>query len=214
MVLIGLLIISGIVYYLYKTNSGKIRKSIKNHQIGTNGENDIAVTLSRMGLNGYIFRNLYITFKNGRSTEIDLVFVTDRKIYVIESKNYNGMIFGDEYNKNWTVRYRNGKTYTFYNPIMQNITHINALKSMGIPEHLLESIVTFGVASDISNVSTASSCITINNLQQCIYNSYSKSTIRLSQPEIGQITTLLGSLTGAGAITKMKHINQINKYHR
>lgn len=213
MILIGLVIVAGVLYYLYKTNQGKLIKSKRAHNIGAAGENEIASMLKNMGLNGYIFNNIYIQFNNGKSTEIDLIFLTDRKIYVIESKNYNGIIYGDAMSKNWTVQYRNGKSYNLYNPIMQNNTHINALKNRcGITEDLLESVVVFGDGGQL-NVNSEI-CINTRDMDKYIINSYNNTPYRLNNQELAQLAQLFGSMTGASTLTKMKHINQINRDHR
>jgi len=73
------------------------------------------------------FRNVYITKENGKLTEIDLLAVSKKGIFVFESKNYSGWIFGNSSDKNWVATLPNGKKNRFYNPIKQNETHINAL---------------------------------------------------------------------------------------
>jgi hypothetical protein len=45
--------------------------------------------------------NLYIPKKDGSTTEIDLIMLSQTGVYVFESKNYSGWIFGDEKSKNW-----------------------------------------------------------------------------------------------------------------
>lgn len=50
-------------------------------------------------------------------------------IYVFESKNYSGWIFGDEKSKNWMQTLQSKQKNRFFNPIWQNKGHINALKS-------------------------------------------------------------------------------------
>ena len=45
--------------------------------------------------------NLYIPKGDGTTIEIDLLLVDTTSIYVIESKNSSGWIFGDEKSKNW-----------------------------------------------------------------------------------------------------------------
>lgn len=59
--------------------------------------------------------------------QVDNILVTDRAIYVIELKNYTGLIYGQEKDIHWTQvkgRYRN----SFYNPVQQNNQHIKAIK--------------------------------------------------------------------------------------
>ena len=80
--------------------------------------------------------NIYLPMRNGKPTEIDLVFIHETGIYVIESKNYSAWIYGNGDHKDWTQVFPNGKKYPFYNPIKQNETHIRAL------QHVLRNIST------------------------------------------------------------------------
>ena len=74
--------------------------------------------------------NVYIPKNDGTTTEIDLLMINKTGIYVFESKNYSGWIFGDEKSKNWTQTLKGGKKNKFFNPILQNRAHINALKKL------------------------------------------------------------------------------------
>lgn len=89
------------------------------------------------GAEGLTLFNVYVPMNIGKTTEIDLLYITKVGIFVIESKNYKGWIFGTDTNKNWTEVLYTRKTWTnpngsekhsFYNPIMRNNTHINWLK--------------------------------------------------------------------------------------
>lgn len=61
--------------------------------IGTYGENLTIFDLELLkvkGYNGNILHNLYIPYNNGKTSEIDILFITKKGIFVIESKNYSG----------------------------------------------------------------------------------------------------------------------------
>lgn len=51
-------------------------------------------------------------------------------IYAVESKNYNGWIFGSEKSKSWTQIFQAGKKERFYDPIWQNTTHVKYLMQL------------------------------------------------------------------------------------
>jgi ssDNA-binding Zn-finger/Zn-ribbon topoisomerase 1 len=74
-----------------------------------------------------VFRNVYITKADGKTTEIDLLAISNKGIFVIESKNYSGWIFGSDTERNWTMTLPNRQKHRFYNPIWQNAGHIKAL---------------------------------------------------------------------------------------
>jgi len=75
-----------------------------------------------------IFRNIYLQKRNGMTTEIDLLVVAEQGVVVIESKNYSGIIYGKEDQKQWTQYFSEKKKYSVPNPISQNNSHIKALK--------------------------------------------------------------------------------------
>ena len=83
--------------------------------------------LNLFGRNGKTLKNVYIPKPNGETTEIDLIYVTQKGIFVIESKNCSGWIFGDNKSQYWTSCLPNGEHYRLYNPIKQNNAHIKWL---------------------------------------------------------------------------------------
>lgn len=76
----------------------------------------------------FIFNNITLPSSYTITSQIDHVIVSKYGIFVIESKDYSGWIFGDKNNKNWTACYRGGKKYPFQNPLFQNFAHISSLK--------------------------------------------------------------------------------------
>lgn len=56
---------------------------------------------SLIGYKRYLF-NLYIPKDSGETTELDVVLLHESGIYVLESKNYSGWIFGTETQQYWT----------------------------------------------------------------------------------------------------------------
>ncbi len=71
--------------------------------------------------------NCYLPKNDGETSEIDILMIYRSGIYVFESKNFSGWIFGNESSKMWTQSLKNGRSSRkerFYNPIMQNRTRI------------------------------------------------------------------------------------------
>jgi hypothetical protein len=59
--------------------------------------------------------------------------ISTKGIFVFESKNYSGWIFGSEKNRYWTQTLPKNSKNKFFNPIWQNKAHIKALsESLGI----------------------------------------------------------------------------------
>ena len=105
-----------------------IIKSLRNYKNpGQFGEYSIEYALTNNNLPGelVVFRNLYIP-ANNKTVEIDLLMIHEKGIFVFESKNYSGWIFGSADQLYWTQCLQNGTRHKFYNPIRQNDTHIYA----------------------------------------------------------------------------------------
>lgn len=112
--LLGLLIF--LVVFWLRFSKGKI------------GEEKVATLLRLLPKEYVVLNNVIIS--NGKSTaQIDHVVVSPYGIFVIETKNYKGWIFGKDYYKQWTQNIF-GRRYKFYNPVKQNETHIKALRKL------------------------------------------------------------------------------------
>jgi len=66
------------------------------------GEKSVAFQLSRLDPSKYKVINNIILQSGEKTTQIDHVVVSNYGIFVIETKNYNGWILGDEYADYWT----------------------------------------------------------------------------------------------------------------
>ncbi len=74
-----------------------------------------------------ILRNVYIPTADGKTSEIDLLVISRKGLLVFECKNYAGNIYGDMKRKKW-VQYLGKKKSFFYNPFLQNKSHVKHLK--------------------------------------------------------------------------------------
>jgi restriction system protein len=77
------------------------------------------------------------------TTQIDHVIVSPFGLFVIETKNIKGWIFGNPAHKSWTQQiYR--RRHTFQNPLRQNYLHLMTLKSLlGLADQQLHSVIYF-----------------------------------------------------------------------
>lgn len=103
-------------------------------QKGIIGENIIYDDLKRIKGWKAFLPNCYLPKPDGETTEVDLIFLHETGIYVFESKNYQGWIFGSETQKLWTQsltdEFGNVRKHKFYNPLWQNETHIQCLMEL------------------------------------------------------------------------------------
>ena len=104
-------------------------KSVTSMDRGTLSELHLVKLLLNSGVpKETIFHDLYFSKGGGEYSQIDLVLATTEGIIVFEVKDSNGWIFGNSNYTNWKQTYRNGKKYSFYNPIKQNKGHISSIK--------------------------------------------------------------------------------------
>lgn len=81
---------------------------------------------------------------NGGSTQIDHIIVSVYGIFVIETKNYKGWIYGSETQRQWTQSFPNGSKFKFQNPLRQNYLHIKTLADLlGLELRYFHSMIAF-----------------------------------------------------------------------
>lgn len=86
--------------------------------------------------------NVTITTPRG-TTQIDHVIVSRYGMFVVETKNMSGWIFGSEDAPFWT-KINRGNKLKFQNPLHQNEGHIRALSNLvRIPPERVYSVVVF-----------------------------------------------------------------------
>lgn len=107
---------------------------------------ELTVRLSaKFLLDPAVYRPLHnVTLKTpDGTTQIDHVFVSRHGVFVVETKNYAGWIFGDENQANWTQKiYKT--THRFQNPLRQNYKHIKAIEALlGIPAEKIFTVIVF-----------------------------------------------------------------------
>lgn len=161
--------------------------------------------------------NVYIPKENGETTEIDVLMICSKGIFVFESKNYSGWIFGDENKEYWyqTLPAGRGRSHKerFYNPIMQNNSHIKHLRALLSEQMPMRSIIVF------SNRCTLKS-IQLRNGDVRVINRYNVASVvseicnctpndLLNESNINDIYNKLYAYTRIDATAKVQHIINI-----
>lgn len=95
---------------------------------GKYGENVISQALKEIEGYNYVVNNIMLN-DNGKSRQIDHIFVSEYGVFVIETKNYGGTIYGKEKSTEWK-QYLNKKCFNFKNPIHQNYGHEEIVKKV------------------------------------------------------------------------------------
>lgn len=163
--------------------------------------------------------NIYIKNKVGGTTQIDHVHINKNGIFVIETKNISGKIYGNEYSQEWKVykgsyfkkRKRYTNEYNFYNPIKQNETHVYNIKQFINSNIPIYSIIVFtSIDADLSNV-TASNVIYLHKLKQEIEKERNQ---KITSKDIENIYNKIASIKTNTKVTTTEHIKNIKNVKR
>ena len=180
---------------------------------GRRGEDLIADILCETVTGEFaLFRNVYVPNK-GKTSEIDLLMVHEKGLFVFESKNYNGLISGSMDAMNWVHIHPNRKKYLFYNPVRQNRTHIRALSRwLDIPERFFLSYIVFSDRCALERVPDNTRSVVIAQtaeLAEQLEDTLSALPPLYDAEEIREIADRLEPLTDVDADAKAKHIQDI-----
>lgn len=138
------------------------------NKAGVEGEKSVSLILRQLSPEYIIFNDVMLRTRKG-SSQIDHIVVSPYGIFVIETKNYSGVIRGTDAMKYWEKYYSNKPMQYFYSPVLQNSGHIKALSmALGIPPEYMQGIVVFtGNSVDMNGV-CSSTAIYINYLLSSI----------------------------------------------
>lgn len=205
----------GIWEMLIGEQPGIINSLINYENEGQFGEYSVEYALTNNNLPGQlvVLKNVYVPTQ-GKTTEIDLLMIHEKGIFVFESKNYSGWIFGSEDQLNWTQRLQNGEKNRFYNPIRQNRTHINALAEyLGLPSSEFTSYIVFSERCELKKVPEDTSEYIIvrrHNMLRKLRLTLKALPIKYSNEEIKTLTDKLMPLTNKSVEEKKQHVDNIH----
>lgn len=171
------------------------------------GEKSVASCLARLNKSRYMVINNLMLQVGEKTSQIDHVIISDYGIFVIETKNYKGLIKGSEFDDYWKqILYK--RTEKFYNPIKQNYGHIKAIKDVlcNYSEVNYFSVIVFTTDAEL-RVKTKTDVIYINKLIKTI-KQYREETISDSFKE--RIYDRLISLNVNNGRNRKAHIKEIN----
>ena len=186
---------------------------------GRYGEYLIYKSLKKLESEGAKFLfNLYIQKGNGNTTEIDVLMISPKGIFVFESKNYSGWIFGNESQKSWcqtlSLGWGRSKKEHFFNPIMQNQTHIEALKGVIGAQIPVYSVIVFSDRCTLKNVTVQSPNVCVINRDKVVSvvsSVYGQTWYdSLDKDDIVEIYNKLYPFSQVDEATKAQHISKLH----
>lgn len=166
------------------------------------------------GRRGKILRNLYVPKDNDETSEIDVIYITKKGIFVVESKNYSGWIFGDETSLKWTVCLPNKQKNKFYNPVKQNASHIKHLSQYLEDEIPMFSLIVFSERCTLKKISVHIPDVHVlkrDLLYATVREIWSEKKDVLDEETQKKIYEKLKKLTKVSAEQKRQHIESIRK---
>ena len=176
---------------------------------GDRGEKKVAQILGDTIIGEqYVINDLLFENEYGKSCQIDHVFINKYGIWVIETKNYAGKIYGQENQQEWTQVLAYGNTINkFYNPVKQNSTHIHHLSKYLKTKKNFHNIVVFLPCADISDISSEKvySIYNLNSIKTQTGN------VSLSKDKMEDYYNKLLELKENATLSKEEHIENINK---
>lgn len=205
----------------------RIQSDIYSIDIGETREGEaeeryIESELQRQNFTKRVLRDMYIPY-NGETKQIDVLLLTQFGIYVIESKDYSGWIFGSLNSKIWTQSLNKHSRYKFYNPIWQNNSHIKALctylhskcEYFNLEEKYFYSLIIFSGKAELKEIpKNLVDCKVINDyeLNDCInYENMNKPQI-FTEEQLDKFYNILLPTTQVSDEVKQKHIENVKKY--
>jgi ssDNA-binding Zn-finger/Zn-ribbon topoisomerase 1 len=179
---------------------------------GIYGESIVALQLSQLSSKKYKILNDVLIQNDVRSSQIDHIVVSNYGVFVIETKNFSGWIFGNEHSNNWTkTLYK--KKYHFRNPILQAWGHITTLKAVLSDCHHTPyfPIVVFTGNSTLRNIKANVPVVKTGGLIRHIKNE--SNTEHLSNEAVDQIYNKLVRLNKTDKASRKFHIRKAKSYH-
>ncbi len=189
-------VFSIVLFYLYLRLLSK----------GSAGEFVVKLVLIFLNKNEYKkFHDITIQ-DNDKTVQIDHLIISKYGVFVVETKNYSGTIYGNE-NASHFYKYNHQKKYEFYNPIKQNYGHIFALKNVLGDYKYISAVVFSGYATKLKIEST-SFVGYIGDLPRYI-KSFKEELY--SEEQVTEIANKIKSLSLKNVLLKSKHVKDIKE---
>ncbi|WP_237982361.1 nuclease-related domain-containing protein [Bacillus thuringiensis] len=138
---------------------------------GKAGEKLVKRILSKLEPQSYhVLHNVTVYTEYGDTTQIDHIVIAETGVFVIETKNYEGWIYGNEKAARWTQGIFR-KKHSFQNPFRQNFKHMKAIEWVMEEQLPCISIAAFHPKCSLKRVHVHSKdkhVLYYNDLQKCI----------------------------------------------
>lgn len=189
----------------------------KPENIGKAGEKRVARKLDWLPKEYMTLNDILLPTSYG-TTQIDHIVVSPYGIFVIETKNYKGWIFGHQDSEEWKQSLLGKKTiwgwsseqHKFRNPIRQNLAHFRAVRAIlkDVGDFTIIPIVVFADSADLNITVPNHTVINWCNLRSTI-KAYS--TPCISQDNVKRIVEKLTTANITTEGSREMHISKVQK---
>lgn len=179
----------------------------KTSSIGAEGERKVIKQIKASVSNQdehKVLNNYTIVDEEGKSHQIDHIVIRSNGIFCIETKNYKGIIRGQENQSNWT-QYIGKRSYQMINPVKQNKSHIYHLNNILEQKYKINSIVVMAQ----NNANTIDLPYVINLKELKYYLKSFNNGVDYTIDEINDIYNLL--LINKSEISNKEHVKNIKQ---
>lgn len=174
------------------------------------GEKTTSLILKTLPSNYIVLDDIMLRTDYG-TTQIDHVVISNYGIFVIETKNYKGWIYGNDNSPKWTqVLYK--QKYQFMNPLHQNYKHCKAIERLiGDDRINIISIIAFPEKATLK-VNIQNHVVYFSLLRKTIQN-YNHFTV--SNEDCIKIKDIILKNNIADNISKKEHVDSVrSRIHR
>jgi len=165
----------------------------------------------------FVLTNLYLDNKSTETTEIDVLAISNKGIYVFEMKNYGGYIYGSGNDQYWTQSLNRWTKNKFYNPLKQNIAHSKAVESyLEINGEQIVPIVVFSNRSKLSkiNIDDTQNVFQFKNMKKFVKAREKRNINILSNEQIKVFLIKLLDKCNMPEEVKTKHIIEVKELQK
>jgi len=163
-----------------------------------------------------LLANVYLPKADGGTTEVDVIMLSEAGVFVFESKNYSGWLYGDEKSQLWTQVLHQRAKFKFFNPIWQNLGHIDAVRralaDAGLDDSLFRSYIVFSERCTLAKVTTTSPDVLVlkrGDLKRQLYGDVRGSMGAMTPEGVGKAYELLHCYAHADQGVKDAHVSAI-----
>jgi len=202
------------------TTNEEVKPKIAPKRIGDLGEYKINIQLDQLPKDCKTLSDLMLPNAKSKSgySQIDHIIISPYTIFVIETKNYTGTIYGDVKRPKWSV---NGK-FPMLNPFHQNYGHIKAIHNL-LPQIDMSQFVsmvsftkrsTFKVNEELRKIQSNELIVYDTELSEFIARKINvlkmtMKSVAFSEEQINEMHVVLSSKNVLDPHLRAKHVKQI-----